>query len=130
VKPYRSNRHLDFVRTLKCSVPRCRRRGEAAHIGPHGLSQRAPDDKAAPVCDPHHRELGKIGRMKFDLKYGICLMEIADRIALRPFIQVDGDLFIGRVEGHEYELGPLRIGVKSAVHNMVEFRKEALREAS
>jgi len=131
-QPYRSDRHLDFVRTLKCSVPGCRKKGEACHVGPHAARQKAPDSKAAPLCRLHHDELGHIGRVRFDCKYNICLMAIADRLAIRPFIYVDRETrrFIGRVEGEEYVLGPAKIGVKRAVHLIVELRKERLREVA
>lgn len=69
-KPY-----LAWIHTLPCSVQQCKfetghplgYRMEAHHAGEHGLSQRAPDRTAIPLCQYHHRlgttsvhELGKI----------------------------------------------------------------------
>ena len=54
--------YLKWIRTLPCSIPACPYFGsffhriEAHHAGDHGLSQRAPDRTAIPLCDVHHRE--------------------------------------------------------------------------
>src|ERR1039458_5280570 len=56
---------LMFIRALPCCI--CERhkersgweqktKTEAAHIGPRGLSQKAPDGRAVPLCVYHHRE--------------------------------------------------------------------------
>lgn len=127
--PYRSARLLAFVRSLPCSIRGCRRTSEAAHIGPHGMGQKAPDTCAAPLCDRHHQELVNIGRRRFEAKYDISLLEIADKIALRPFIHVEEGSYVGRIEGEEYVLGRVRmIDVKTAVRRMVNLRKERLQE--
>ena len=58
--PQRSKTHLAAVREQPCVV--CAERGqmqtsitEAGHMGPHGISQKACDLQAIPVCAEHHR---------------------------------------------------------------------------
>ncbi|MGA2119544.1 MAG: hypothetical protein ABSH56_32955 [Bryobacteraceae bacterium] len=70
-KPIRNPACLQRVRSLPCLVCRTTRAVEAAHTGPHGLSQKSSDLSAIPLCGKHHRELGSteaglaraIGRM-------------------------------------------------------------------
>ena len=55
--------YLDWIRTLKCCVPRCAWQSdysphyptEAHHAGDHGYAQTAPDRTAIPLCSHHHR---------------------------------------------------------------------------
>ena len=66
-KPARSPKYLAWIRTLACCVPGCTSRNlhqwsdaagsrtEASHSGPHGISQKAPDTSALPICAFHHR---------------------------------------------------------------------------
>lgn len=56
--------YLEFIAGLPCACCELSSglqttRTECAHIGDRGLSQRAPDITAVPLCVPHHRE----GRM-------------------------------------------------------------------
>lgn len=58
--PQRSRSHLASLRHQECVV--CAREGlpqtsptEAAHMGPHGISQKACDLQAIPLCAEHHR---------------------------------------------------------------------------
>jgi hypothetical protein len=59
-KPLRSPRYLAWIRSLPCVA--CgkwsadSRRTEAAHTGPHGLSQKASDLTCIPLCALCHRE--------------------------------------------------------------------------
>ncbi len=55
-----SERDLDRVRAMPCSVPGCRHaheRSEAHHITGAGMSLKAPDDQTFPLCPWHHLEL-------------------------------------------------------------------------
>lgn len=95
------------------------------------MRQKAPDNRAAPLCDPHHDELGGPGgRRAFESKYNIHLLAIADRIALKPFIYIESGNWVGRVEGEEYVLCAVGYGVQTAVARMVRLRRERLQEAS
>jgi len=60
--------YLAWLRTQECISPGCtsknlhkwdRQAGswtEAAHTGPHGIAQKAPDCDAIPLCHHHHQE--------------------------------------------------------------------------
>jgi hypothetical protein len=50
VKPIRYPAYLQWIRTLPCSVCRTTRAVEAAHTGPHGLSQKSSDLCAIPCA--------------------------------------------------------------------------------
>ena len=53
-----------------------RGRAEAAHIGPHGLSQKASDYETVPLCHECHVELGGPGgRVAFEEKWGLCFRD-------------------------------------------------------
>ena len=43
MKPARNPGYLQWIRTLPCSVCHTTRAVEAAHTGPHGLSQKSSD---------------------------------------------------------------------------------------
>lgn len=46
--------YMRWIKTLPCAV--CGRTGsEAAHTGPRGLGQKAPDEQCIPLCPDHHR---------------------------------------------------------------------------
>jgi hypothetical protein len=49
-QPVRNRSYLAFVRTFPCAGCGSRRRVEAAHTGPHGLSQKASDLDTIPLC--------------------------------------------------------------------------------
>jgi hypothetical protein len=51
---------------------------DAAHIGPHGFGQKAPDTSCVPLCRTHHDEVHVIGRGRFEPKYGICFETIIE----------------------------------------------------
>ena len=54
-KPERSQAYLRFIRSLPCLICNSRRQIEAAHSGPHGLNEKAPDLDALPLCHGHHQ---------------------------------------------------------------------------
>jgi len=65
-KPLRDAEYLRFVRSFPCSV--CSRSWggiEAHHFGPRGLAQKTSDLNAIPLCRNHHREVHKLGPIKF-----------------------------------------------------------------
>jgi hypothetical protein len=77
-------KYLAFVRTHPCCACGRMRWVEAAHTGPHGLGQKAPDRDAVPLCVRCHRTetecLGLIGPGKFQVKWGICFREIVGEL--------------------------------------------------
>lgn len=133
-KPVRSALHLAFIRTLPCSVPDCRRKSEAAHIGPHGTAQKASDTLAAPLCHKHHRidtqSLHKIGRARFDQLHGIHLLEIARKLSEKPRIRVEQGRYVARIDGEDFVLRPIEDGLKKAVQSAIATCKDARRAAA
>jgi hypothetical protein len=66
VKPVRDPKYLAYVRQFPCvGCVTTRRPREAMHIGPHGIAQKASDLDCLPGCRECHRELHKIGPVKF-----------------------------------------------------------------
>lgn len=69
-KPVRDAQYLAFVRKLGYCLACGSSRGiEAAHTGPHGMSQKASDDTAVNLCHRCHRTgphaLHRIGPVAF-----------------------------------------------------------------
>lgn len=124
----RSRAWLAYVRSLPCLVCRTRRDVDAAHIGPHGLAQKASDDQTVPLCRTHHRELHEIGRRSFETRYNISFYAALERLQKKPLIRIEQGRFVGRIEGREYLLGSVGIGPKQALRHMLQFRREELRE--
>jgi len=87
MKPVRSSAYLAFVRRQPCAVCEKRFGVEACHTGPHGISQKAPDTSAIPLCRFHHRDeregLDSIGRVKFERLHGVTVARIILDVQLR-----------------------------------------------
>ncbi len=69
-EPVRDPAYLKYLRQLPCvTCGTSRRRREAAHIGAHGIGQKASDLDALPLCRECHstgaRSLHKLGPEKF-----------------------------------------------------------------
>ena len=78
----RDERYKAFLRGFPCvGCGTMRKAREAAHIGPHGLSQKASDLDCLPMCGECHRSgpqaLHKIGPVKFQEKRGIDFAALA-----------------------------------------------------
>jgi len=76
----------EAVRDMKCLVPGCRGRSEAAHMnGARGMGGCGGDRRGlGPLCRLHHLQSGEKGtsmRADFEAKYGIDLIQESDRIA-------------------------------------------------
>jgi hypothetical protein len=69
VAPVRDRKYLAFVRTQPCAVCGSWRWVESAHTGGRGLTQKADDRKAIPLCRFHHQRstqsLHALGPTKF-----------------------------------------------------------------
>lgn len=63
--PTRDPTYRAFVRSFLCVVCKSRRGIEAAHTGPHGISQKASDRSCVALCHQEHRELHQIGPARF-----------------------------------------------------------------
>lgn len=55
----RDDAYLEFIRSLGCCAPGCRRepRSDAHHKTGAGMALTAPDHKAMPLCRPDHRQI-------------------------------------------------------------------------
>jgi hypothetical protein len=81
--PARSWRYRAWVRSLPClvcgSTP-----SEAAHTGPHGMSQKASDYSCVPLCTEHHTmapdSYHRIGPERFAAQYRVNYTELVRRL--------------------------------------------------
>jgi len=128
VKPVRNPGYLRWIRTLPCSVCRTSRSVEAAHTGPHGISQKSSDLSAIPLCAKHHRtgddSYHKLGPRKFAEVHQVNVQAIVARLSAKPFIRVESGVFVGRFGEEEYALGPTEAGLARAVRRMSQVRRE------
>ena len=69
--PERDERYKRFIRQLPCVACGTRYGIEAAHVGAHGMGQKASDYQTVPLCKACHRELHRSKRLTFEAKYGV-----------------------------------------------------------
>ena len=91
MKPIRNPGYLQWIRTLPCSVCRTTPAVEAAHTGPHGLSQKSSDLCAISLCVRHHRtgddSYHKLGPRKFAEVHQLNIWTIVARLSAKPWIR-------------------------------------------
>ena len=128
MNPARNPGYLQWIRTLPCSVCRTTRGVEAAHTGPHGISQKSSDLSAIPLCARHHRtgadSYHKLGPRRFAEVNQLNIRAIVARLSARPMIRVESGTFVGRFGGQKYALGSTEAGLARAVRRMSELRRE------
>jgi hypothetical protein len=92
MRPIRQPEYLQWIRTLPCSVCRATRTVEAAHTGPHGISQKSSDWSAIPLCARHHRtgddSYHKLGPRRFSEVHQLNIPAIVARLSAKPCIRV------------------------------------------
>ncbi len=119
--PARDELYLAYVRSFPCVVHGCRRKAEAAHIGPHGVAQKASDYSTAPICEHHHRtspsSLHNIGLLAFERLHGVHLMDVVRRLRRKPRIRVEAGRYVALIDGHDHVLRPVQDGLKFAVQS-------------
>ena len=134
MKPVRHLGYLQWIRTLPCSVCRTTRAVEAAHTGPHGLSQKSSDWSAIPLCARHHRtgkdSYHRLGPRRFAEVHRLNIPAIVARLSTKPCIRVESGGFIGRLGDQEYELGSTETGLAWAVRRMSKLRREIQAEGA
>jgi hypothetical protein len=127
-KPIRHPGYLQWIRTLPCSVCRTTRTVEAAHTGPHGLSQKSSDWFAIPLCARHHRtgmdSYHRLGPREFSEVHRLNISAVVARLSAKPFIRVESGVFVGRFVGQEFELGSTEAGLARAIRRMSELQRE------
>lgn len=97
-KPVRDKSYRSWIASLNCIVPGCTSVNlhkwtaagawtEAAHTGPHGISQKASDYSCVPICHWHHLEsrdsYHKLGERKFEAHHRISIKEIVKVLRAR-----------------------------------------------
>ena len=127
MKPVRNPGYLHWIRTLPCAVCRTTRTVEAAHTGPHGISQKSSDLSAIPLCARHHRtghdSYHKLGPRKFAEVHQLNILAIVARLSAKPLIRVEAGSFVGRFQDQEYALGSTEAGLVRAIRRMSELRR-------
>ena len=80
MKRQKSDKHLDFIRSLPCVVCGNNISTEAAHVRfgdrraakrPTGMGERPDDTWTVPLCGEHHREQHAMGEQRFWRLHGI-----------------------------------------------------------
>lgn len=76
-----------LVRAMPCVVAGCRHQSEAAHVKARGMGGAKGDKRGLwPGCQMHHTEAGEFrttARARFEARYKLDLIAIAERIALQ-----------------------------------------------
>jgi hypothetical protein len=131
MKPYRSSRYLAWIRTLPCAVCKTDKYIEAAHTGPHGMSQKAPDTSAIPLCRKHHQfgndSYHRLGPRKFSDTHKIDIPSIVRKLSAKPIIRVVGGHYYGYLDDYEYHLGTVTFGLRSAIRKILNHCREERR---
>jgi hypothetical protein len=124
----RNLKYLAWIRTLPCIV--CGRTAgiEAAHTGPHGMAQKSADSSAVPLCVGHHRtgrdSYHKLGSRGFERHHHLDLHGIVARLNAKPSIRIGLRAFVGRYAAEDYVLGPIEIGLRAAVRQMLTIKRK------
>jgi hypothetical protein len=74
--PVRDPAYLRFVRSFPCHVCRKRYGIEAAHVGPHGIGQKASDFQTVSLCRVCHAQLHSTGPQRFQASHGVDFQEL------------------------------------------------------
>jgi hypothetical protein len=128
MKPNRNLKYLAWIRTLPCLV--CERTTgiEAAHTGPHGMAQKSPDTSAIPLCRRHHRtgrdSYHKLGARAFERHHGLDLRAVEAHLNTKACIRIEFGSFVAHYLGDQYVLGPASIGVRSAVRQALNLKRQ------
>jgi hypothetical protein len=128
MKPTRHPKYLAWIRTLPCLV--CGRTSgvEAAHTGPHGIAQKSADTSAIPLCVRHHRtgrdSYHKLGPRAFERRHGLDLRTIVARLNEKPSVRIELGMFVGKYRGEDFVLGPVQMGIQSAIRQVLSTKRE------
>lgn len=128
MKPARNPRYLAWIRTLPCLV--CGRTTgiEAAHAGSHGMAQKSPDSSAIPLCARHHRSgqdsYHKLGARVFERHHELDIRAVVAHLNAKAFIRIESGSFVAQYLGDQYVLGPVSIGLYSAVRQALDFKRQ------
>ena len=112
MKPARDSRYLQWIRAQPCAISGCRHkeRIEANHTGPRGLSQKADDRQAIPLCGYHHRLYHDLGRARFETRFGLDINALIAHLNTVPLVTIIRGRYVATLNGEEWQLGPVADG--------------------
>lgn len=122
-RPIRDRAYLDWIKTLPCAVCHQTRGIDPAHTGSHGLSIKASDHRAIPLCRRHHDEYG-LGRRLFEQKYSLDIEALIRKLNEKPKVRIFQGKFVMTISGEEYALRPVQDGLKLMVRSAVSICRE------
>jgi hypothetical protein len=141
MKPYRSQAHLDFIRSLPCSVSGRRHSIEAAHVGARGMGQKSSDLETIPLNALYHREQHRVGLKKFAATYDLDIPAILAMLTEKPDVstlrywdagldrQLHSELFyVANYAGDFMRLAPVRDGLPKSLAILKDRVRESLTE--
>jgi hypothetical protein len=92
--------------------------GHAGEYRTH-MAQKSPDTSAIPLCPRHHRtgrdSYHKLGDRAFERHHGLDLRAVEAHLNTKACIRIEFRSFVAHYLGDQYVLGPVSIGVRSAV---------------
>ena len=128
MKPTRNPRYLAWIRTLPCLVCGKTAEIEAAHTGPHGTAQKSPDNSAVPLCARHPRtgrdSYHKLGPKAFQRHHRIDFRLVVEQLNAKPSVRIEIGVFVARYRDQEYILGPVEIGIRSAIRQALAIERQ------
>jgi hypothetical protein len=128
IKPVRNPGYLHWIRSIPCAVCRTRRGIEAAHTGPHGISQKSSDFSAIPLCARHHRtgedSYHRLGPRRFREVHGLDIPALVARLSAKPRIRVQSGKYVVRIREEEYALGSTEGGLAQAIRRVSDLRRQ------
>lgn len=92
------------------------------------MGQKSSDTSCIPLCRRHHQtgrgSYHKLGPRAFEQQHGLNIRAVVARLNLRPTIRIEAGLFIGRYLNEDYVLGAIIIGVRSAIQQIVNIKRD------
>jgi len=126
-RPTRDPLYLAWIRSLACVVCHRTRNIDAAHTGDHGISQKASDRRAIPLCRVHHDEYGRIGRRRFEQTHSLNIEALILKFNQKPRVVIRGGRFVAIFPNdgrEEYVLRPVRDGTKTMLRTVISICRE------
>jgi hypothetical protein len=92
------------------------------------MGQKSSDTSCIPLCRRHHQtgrdSYHKLGPRAFEQQHGLNIHAVVARLNLKPTLRIEAGLFIGRYLNEDYVLGVIGIGVRSAVQQIVNIKRD------
>ena len=92
------------------------------------MAQKSPDLSAIPLCGRHHRtgrdSYHKLGARVFERHHKIDIRAVVAHLNAKAFIRIEFGSFVAHYLGDQYVLGPVSIGLRSAVRQALDFKRQ------